>query len=122
MAARSLSVTRAGIKRLFNTIRDICYYRCGRLKSEIIKELILYRYTTKFSIKDTEIKELHLVEAEVEKEESADFLEDSKYNLISDNKEEEEKGGESDRIQEVSPSFPAGRDRGSNSNSEIEGF
>ncbi|KAJ5795892.1 uncharacterized protein N7518_004432 [Penicillium psychrosexuale] len=89
--------TGASIKRLFNTTRDICYYYRGRLKSKTIKELILYRYITKFSIKDTKIKELQqllsLAEAKVKKEESANFLEDSKYNLISNNKEEEEEGG-----------------------------
>ncbi|OQE10648.1 hypothetical protein PENFLA_c084G03331 [Penicillium flavigenum] len=38
----SILATGAGVERLFNTARDICHYRRGRMKSETIQELMMY--------------------------------------------------------------------------------
>ncbi|KAJ5382081.1 uncharacterized protein N7496_004509, partial [Penicillium cataractarum] len=41
----SIPTTSAGVKRLFNTTRDIYHYRRGSLNTTTIQELILYRIT-----------------------------------------------------------------------------
>jgi hypothetical protein len=38
----SIPATRAGVERLFNTARDICHYRRGRLHAGTIQELMLF--------------------------------------------------------------------------------
>ncbi|KAJ5456104.1 uncharacterized protein N7458_003687 [Penicillium daleae] len=45
-----IPATSASVERLFNTTRDIYYYRRGRLNSSTIQELIIYLYATKFDI------------------------------------------------------------------------
>jgi hypothetical protein len=52
----SIPTSRAGVERLFNYARDICYYRCGQLKPDIIKGLILYHFLSKFKLKQAEIE------------------------------------------------------------------
>ena len=44
----SISATGAGVERLFNTARDICHYRRGRLHASTIQELMMYLCTSKF--------------------------------------------------------------------------
>jgi hypothetical protein len=48
----------AGIKRLFNTARDICHYRRGRMKPETIEELMLFFYISRFDLKKQQAKKL----------------------------------------------------------------
>ncbi|KAJ5771484.1 uncharacterized protein N7511_003535 [Penicillium nucicola] len=60
--ARDVLITPAsgsGVERLFNSTRDICYYRRGSLKPQTIKELMLFIYTTKF---DVESEQLALID------------------------------------------------------------
>ncbi|KAJ5940488.1 hypothetical protein N7516_000656, partial [Penicillium verrucosum] len=45
----SILATSAGVKRLFNSARDICYYRWGSLSLETIRDIILYIYTIRRS-------------------------------------------------------------------------
>jgi hypothetical protein len=40
------------IERLFNSSRDICYYRRGRLNSDIIRLFIIKLYITRFELKN----------------------------------------------------------------------
>ena len=100
----SIPATGAGVERLFNTARDVCHYRRGRLKSETIEELILFLYTTRFNIKDAEAKQLEqfftLAEIESAKEQNDEYTEDAELDLISDNEEEE---GVDNRLRETSP-------------------
>ncbi|KAJ5931406.1 hypothetical protein N7516_005895, partial [Penicillium verrucosum] len=48
----SFLVTSVGVKRLFNTARDICYYRRSRIKLKTIKDLIIFLYTLRFDIEE----------------------------------------------------------------------
>ncbi|KAJ5318327.1 hypothetical protein N7476_004747 [Penicillium atrosanguineum] len=48
----------AGVERLFNTARDICHYRRGRIKSKTIEELILFLCTSRFDLDVQEAKEI----------------------------------------------------------------
>ena len=54
----SIPATGAGVERLFNTARDICHYRRGRLSSSTIKDLMVYNYTIKFDIDTEELSQL----------------------------------------------------------------
>jgi hypothetical protein len=51
-----IPASRAGVEHLFNYARDICYYRCGQLKLDIIKGLILHYFLSKFKLKQAEIE------------------------------------------------------------------
>jgi len=46
----AISVLGVNIKRLFNSFRDICYYRRDRLKPETIRLLIMKLYITRFKL------------------------------------------------------------------------
>ncbi|CRL31200.1 HAT dimerisation [Penicillium camemberti] len=54
----TILVTSIGIERLFNTTRDIYYYHRGRIKTETIKELMLFLYILRFNLKLHKAKEL----------------------------------------------------------------
>ncbi|CAI7613761.1 unnamed protein product [Penicillium pancosmium] len=54
----SIPATGAGVERLFNTARDICHYRRGRMNSETIEEHMLFLCSTRFNLKEAETKEL----------------------------------------------------------------
>lgn len=66
------------MERLFNTTRDIYYYRRGCIKSKTIKELILFLYSLRFNLKLYKAKELKrlfsLNKIEVLREEKDDKL------------------------------------------------
>ncbi|KAJ5731806.1 uncharacterized protein N7483_006314 [Penicillium malachiteum] len=70
------------------------HYRYRRLKSETIKEIILFLYASRFDLKDVEIKQLEkyftLDEIETLKEQSHENLEGTEIDLISENEREEE--------------------------------
>ncbi|KAJ5358330.1 uncharacterized protein N7496_010743 [Penicillium cataractarum] len=40
------------VERLFNTTRDIYYYRRGRIKPKTIKELMLFLYILRFDLEE----------------------------------------------------------------------
>ena len=92
----SILTTSTSIEQLFNTTRDICYYRYSYLRSKTIKELILFLYITRFNLKEAKIKQLQqfflLAKLELLKEELDNYTEDTKFDLISNNKEKEEEG------------------------------
>lgn len=46
----SIPITGSGIKRLFNTARDVCHYHRGSLNATTIQELMLYRCSTQFEV------------------------------------------------------------------------
>ncbi|KAJ5957298.1 hypothetical protein N7501_011577 [Penicillium viridicatum] len=85
----SILVTSTSVERLFNTTRDICHYRRGRLKSETIEELILFLYITRFNIKDTKAKQLE------------QFFTLAEIESAKDDNEKEE--GVDNRLREISP-------------------
>ena len=63
----SIPATGAGVKRLFNSARDICYYRRGSLNLETIRDIILYMCTTRFDTKEEQrlILQEYLSEEEI---------------------------------------------------------
>lgn len=52
----SFLATDEGVKRLFNTARDICHYRRGRIKSHTIEELMMFLCTLRFDTEEEEVK------------------------------------------------------------------
>ena len=54
----SIPATGVGVERLFNTARDICHYRRGRLSSSTIKDLMVYNRTIKFDMDTEELNQL----------------------------------------------------------------
>lgn len=48
----SIPATGAGVERLFNTARDICHYRRGRLNATTIQELMMFLCTSRFDIQE----------------------------------------------------------------------
>lgn len=54
----SVPATGAGVERLFNTARDICHYRRGRMKSETIQELMMFLCTSRFDLEEQDAKRL----------------------------------------------------------------
>jgi hAT family dimerisation domain. len=88
----SIPATGAGVERLFNTARDICHYRRGRMKSETIQELMMYLCTSRFELEVQEAKELErffsLDEIEALREEKDERPEDVEIESISDTEEQ----------------------------------
>ncbi|KAJ5902926.1 hypothetical protein N7495_003454 [Penicillium taxi] len=58
----------AGVERLFNTARDICHYRRGRLQAETIKDLMILRFTEQNSGKGIVLHELDYDSEEAEED------------------------------------------------------
>ncbi|KAJ9484644.1 hypothetical protein VN97_g8724 [Penicillium thymicola] len=89
----SIPANGAGVERLFNTARDVCHYRRGRLESETIEETMLYLCASRFDLKDTEVKQhekyFTLHEIEASKEQNPENLEKMEFDSISDNEEDE---------------------------------
>lgn len=52
----SIPASGAGVERLFNCARDICYYRRGQLRPDTIKGLMLHHFSSKFELKQAEIE------------------------------------------------------------------
>ena len=50
----SFPATGAGVERLFNTARDICHYRRGRIKSETVEDLMMFLCTSRFDMEEQE--------------------------------------------------------------------
>ncbi|QKX61420.1 uncharacterized protein TRUGW13939_08568 [Talaromyces rugulosus] len=92
--ALSFPATGAGVERLFNTARDVCHYRRGRMKTETIEELMMFLCTSKFDIEAQEAKLLEKFfsqdELEAAKEEREEKLNKDEINPISDTEEQED--------------------------------
>jgi hypothetical protein len=95
----SIPATGAGVERLFNTARDICHYRRGRMKSETIEELMMFLYTSRLDLKEQQRKELEkyfsLDEIKAIREENDKRLNGVKIDPISDTKEQVVEGEDS---------------------------
>lgn len=92
--ALSFPATGAGVERLFNTARDVCHYRRGRMKAETIEELMMFLCTSKFDVEEQEAKLLEKFfshdELEAAKEEREEKLNEVEVNPISDTEEQED--------------------------------
>ncbi|KAJ5346133.1 hypothetical protein N7452_004137 [Penicillium brevicompactum] len=91
--ALSSPATGAGVERLFNTARDICHYRRGRIKSKTIEDLTMFLCTSRFDIEEQEAKLLKEYftwdEVEAAKEEKDGKIDVIENDLISDTEEQE---------------------------------
>lgn len=88
----SIPATGAGVERLFNTARDICHYRRGRMKSETIQELMMFLCTSRFDLEVQEAEELErffsMDEIEILREEKNERPDDIEIEIISDTEEQ----------------------------------
>jgi hAT family protein len=112
----SIPATGAGVERLFNTARDVCHYRRGRMKSETIQELMMFLCTSRFDLEEHEAKRLEAFftreEIEAAKEEKEEKIEEIELDPISDTEEHgdemdgetEELGGPEDKT--IEPQLP----------------
>lgn len=89
----SFPATGAGVERLFNTARDVCHYRRGRMKSQTIEELMMFLCTSRFNIEEREAKLLEKFfsheEMESAKEEKDEKLDKIEIDPISDTEEQD---------------------------------
>ncbi|KAJ5359983.1 hypothetical protein N7517_009174 [Penicillium concentricum] len=90
----SVPATGAGVERLFNTARDICHYRRGRLSATTIQELMMFLCTSKFEIEEEQAVFLQEFftrdEIEAAKEEKEITTDTVNVDPISDTEEEED--------------------------------
>lgn len=89
----AVPATGSGVKRLFNSARDICHYGRGSLKSKTIQDLIMLMCTSKFEI---ESEQLALMEEYISMQETQTRTEeevtkevrDPEFDPISDTEED----------------------------------
>jgi hypothetical protein len=83
--------TGAGVERLFNTARDVCHYRRGRMKSETIQELMMFLCTSRFDLEEQDAKRLEEFftrdEIEAAREEKDEKHDEIEMEPISDTEE-----------------------------------
>ncbi|CEJ62588.1 hypothetical protein PMG11_11085 [Penicillium brasilianum] len=103
----SVPATGAGVERLFNTARDICHYRRGRMKSETIQELMMFLCTSRFDLEEKESHRLEKFfsreEIEAAKEEKDERIDEVEVEPISDT-EESNNELNNEIVAEVAPS------------------
>lgn len=93
----SIPASGAGVERLFNCARDICYYRRGQLKPSTIRGLMLHQFATNFDLRQ---EELGIIKEHLSQGEAA-LLDQTRRSLpqlevlepISDNEEEDQETG-----------------------------
>ena len=90
----SVPTTGAGVERLFNSARDICYYRRGSLHKATIQDLMMYMCLEKFTLEGQQLTRLEkLIESESQealKEDKALRANKEDATPISDDEEVEE--------------------------------
>jgi hAT family C-terminal dimerisation region len=86
----SIPATGAGVERLFNSARDVCHYRRGRLNPTTIQDLMLYSYTTKFEIEEEQLQLAQSLEIPEEGEIEEICPQTEEINPISDTEEDEQ--------------------------------
>ncbi|KAJ5751474.1 uncharacterized protein N7511_008439 [Penicillium nucicola] len=103
--ALSFPATGAGVERLFNTARDICHYRRGRIKSKTIEDLMMFLCTSRFDMEEQEAKLLKEFftwdEIEAAKEEKDGKIDLIEVDLISDTEEQEDEIDHQDKNQDL---------------------
>ncbi|CAG8360892.1 unnamed protein product [Penicillium salamii] len=100
----SFPATGAGVERLFNTARDICHYRRGRIKSETVEDLMMFLCTSRFDMEEQEEDLLKQFfshsEIEATREEKDGKLDSVEFLAISDTEEQDQdKGDDEDLIE-----------------------
>ena len=85
----SIPATGAGVERLFNSARDVCHYRRGRLNSSTIQDLMMYKCTTRFEMEDEQLAFIRAQPIHEEGESDEPSKETEGFELISDTEEDE---------------------------------
>lgn len=52
----SVPATGAGVERLFNSARDVCHYRRGRMKTTTIQDQMLFICATRFEMEEEQLE------------------------------------------------------------------
>lgn len=103
----SFPATGAGVERLFNTARDICHYRRGRIKAETVEDLMMFLCTSRFDMEEQEadiLKEFFSQsEIEATKEEKDGKLDSVEFLPISDTEEQDNDEVEDEDLIELGP-------------------
>jgi hypothetical protein len=106
----SVPATGAGVERLFNTTRDLCHYRRGRMKSETVEELMMFLCTTRFDLEQQEAEHLKEYftrdEIETRREEKDEKLEYIELDEISDTEEQDVGQEEEQHRDDSEPQLP----------------
>ena len=88
----SIPATGAGVERLFNSARDICYFRRGSLKPKTIRDIMLWMCTTRFDLQEQKrlMLQEYLSHQEIAAMTEANETRDESFDPISDTEEETE--------------------------------
>ena len=86
----SIPATGAGVERLFNSARDICHYRRGRLNANTIQDLMMFTCATRFEMEEEQIAFIQSLSIHEEGETDDLFTETEDIEPISDTEEGEE--------------------------------
>jgi len=89
----SIPATGAGVERLFNSARDVCHYRRGRLNISTIQDLMMYKCTTRFEMEDEQLAFIRTLPICEEGELDEPSKEIEGFELISDTEVDEEVSG-----------------------------
>lgn len=86
----SIPATGAGVERLFNSARDICYNRRGSLKPKTIRDIMLWMCTTRFDLQERKrlMLQEYLSHQEIAAMTEASETRDESFDPISDTEEE----------------------------------
>jgi hypothetical protein len=86
----SIPATGAGVERLFNSARDVCHYRRGRLNSTTIQDLMMFTCLTQFEMEEQQLELARSLEIPEEGETEQISAEIVNVEPISDTEEGEE--------------------------------
>jgi hypothetical protein len=85
----SIPATGAGVERLFNSARDVCHYRRGRLNSSTIQDLMMFSHITRFEMEDEQLAFIRSLSIHEEGESDETPQETDSFEPISDTEEDE---------------------------------
>ena len=78
------------MERLFNSARDVCHYRRGRLNAKTIQDLMTFSCLTQFEVEEQKLELARQMEVHEEGEREQIVNEIGDVNLISDTEEGED--------------------------------
>jgi hypothetical protein len=101
-----MPATGAGVKRLFNSARDICHYRRGSLSEKTIQDLMMYICAQKFTLDSQQLGRLEKLPPEGDtqvsrEEEYALKATEDEFDPISDLEEDGDNNVDEDGIQDM---------------------
>lgn len=106
----SVPATGAGVKRRFNTARDLCHYRRGQMKSETVEDLMMFLCTARFDLEQQEMQYLQEYftrdEIETRREERDEKLGHIELDEISETEEQDMEQDEEQDRDDSEPQLP----------------